>query len=259
MGGIFSDIFNLQVWGIGQRPWNRENSLPAKASPPFQGFLFFLDFILKVNIVWLTGSGVQQGWEDLSSRSWKGEEGVTVKEQRRGKVMGKVDRKEKKEGKEKKAGMGGGLVWKRWETWILFKETTLAMTTLGVVKAAGKIDSMNIYNCQYINTSSWLFCQERIFEQPGWWSWQWFGLHRPSFTSIQLWLPCGSDTWTRKIPRIPTKWTNQPIGELSRFKTRWQSFSEETRSNVMLDHKMNTRTIRTGAKEKDLQALWPPG
>ena len=79
---------------------------------------------------------------------------MTVKEQRRGKVMGKVDRKEKKEGKEKKAGMGGGLGWKRWETWILFKETTLAMTTLGVVKATGKIDSMNIYNCQYINTSS---------------------------------------------------------------------------------------------------------
>ena len=64
--------------------------------------------------------------------------------------MGKVDRKEKKEGKEKKAGMEGGLFWKRWETWILFKETTLAMTTLGVVKATGKIDSMNIYNRQYI-------------------------------------------------------------------------------------------------------------
>ena len=73
---------------------------------------------------------------------------MTVKEQRRGKVMGKVD------WKEKKAGMGGGLVWKRWETWILFKETTLVMTTLGVVKATGKIDSMNIYNCQYVNTSS---------------------------------------------------------------------------------------------------------
>ena len=73
---------------------------------------------------------------------------MTVKEQRRGKVMGKVDRIEKKEG------MGGGLVWKRWETWILFKETTLVITTLGVVKATGKIDSMNIYNCQYVNTSS---------------------------------------------------------------------------------------------------------
>ena len=79
---------------------------------------------------------------------------MTVKEQRRGKVTGKVDWKEKKEGKEKKAGMEGGLFWKRWETWILFKETTLVMTTLGVVKATGKIDSMNIYNCQYINTSS---------------------------------------------------------------------------------------------------------
>ena len=73
-----------------------------------------------------------------------------MKEQRRGKVMGKVDRKGKKAGKEKKAGMGGGLGWKRWETWILFKETTLVITTLGLVKAKGKIDSMNIYNCQYI-------------------------------------------------------------------------------------------------------------